>query len=402
MIKNKVGIGIFLLTMLFGMTLIPAVSAQKEDTYSVTAKEAFKHADANMISFIAADAPNFEIWTGASIDPNPQELYDINGQKLFYQFSVYKEKKLIGTIDIFANKMLGNSFNDIAFDPEPYKAAESMKKSKEIAKNKYPTGEIKSTVLVVYSYPSIGAMTVVKDKTTGDEYRIFVDAYSLDEVQDKPATETELGVLSMYEMILVNGVEDNLKEWEKSDQLTKYIEQAAADKGFNIRAAVTENNIKKLCSDSVITSKRTSVKLGVPLRGQETDIYCGEASIQMISLYYRYPTPSQTSIFDYFFDPYDDPAGLNPSEIIEWAEDKWGKMGSLTTSCTCTGVVNEINSNRPFYSMTYNHYRVCQGYLIQNGYYYMYINDPMPGGSNGTPKIERIGSGTEIKRIYVR
>lgn len=67
-----------------------------------------------------------------------------------------------------------------------------MGKSIEIAKNEYPDGEIKSTIMVVYDYPEIGAMTVVKDKTTGDEYRIFVDAYSLNEVEDKPATKTEL------------------------------------------------------------------------------------------------------------------------------------------------------------------------------------------------------------------
>lgn len=80
------------------------------------------------------------------------------------------------------------------FDPEPYKAAEAIKKSIEIAKSEYSDGKIKSTNLVVYSYPSIGAMTVVKDKTTGKEYRVFVDAYSLNEVEDKPATETKPGV----------------------------------------------------------------------------------------------------------------------------------------------------------------------------------------------------------------
>ncbi|WP_440946008.1 hypothetical protein ACSAZL_18295 [Methanosarcina sp. T3] len=92
MIKNKITISLLLLAMLVGMALTPAVSAQEEKNYSVTAKEAFKHANANMISFIAADAPGFENWTGASVDPKPLELYDINGQKLFYQFSVYKEK----------------------------------------------------------------------------------------------------------------------------------------------------------------------------------------------------------------------------------------------------------------------------------------------------------------------
>jgi len=254
---NKSGTGILILALLLvGIALIPAVSAQEEDNYSVTAEEAFKHANVQIISFIAGNAPGFEKWTGAYIDPKPVELYDINGQKLFYQFSVYKEKKLIGTIDICADKTLGPSIYDITLDPISYKASEAMKKSKEIAKKNYPTGEIKSTNLVVYDYPEIGAMTVVKDKTTGVEHRIFVDAYSLNEVEDKPATETKPGVWSMYDKILTNGKDNNLKEWQKSDQLTKSIEQAAANKGVNINAAITEENIKKFSNDAIVLVSR--------------------------------------------------------------------------------------------------------------------------------------------------
>lgn len=401
MVKNKIGAGIFLLAVLLvSMVFLPAVCAQKEEDYSITAEEAFKHANANMISFIAGNTPNFESWVGASIDPKPQELYDINGQKLFYQFSVFNGKKLIGIIDICASKNLGYPLNDISFDPEPYKATEAMKRSKKIAKNEYPEGEIKSTIMVVYSYPSIGAMTIVKDKTTGDEHRIFVDAYTLKEVQDKPVTEAEPGVWSMYEMKLENGVEKNLNEWKKSDQLIKSIEQAAANKEVNIDAAVSEEDIKKLGGDAAITAS-TSVKLGVPLRGQTLDIYCGEASIQMISLYYKYPTPSQDSIYDYFFDSRDQPSGLRIDEMIKWAEDKWEKTGTLDTSLTDSEVVIEICIHRPFYSIIPGHYRVCQGYMVRNGCFYLYINDPLPVGSSGTPKIELVSS-QETKRIYVR
>jgi hypothetical protein len=192
-LKTKMVFTIMLLEL---VVFAPAVSAQEND-YSVTTEKAFEHANANMINFIIGNAPGFENWKGASVDPKPLELYDINGQKLFYQFSAYKAKKLIGTIDVCADETLGPSINDIVFDPEPYKAAEAMKKSKEIAKKNYPTGQIKSTFMVVYSYPSIGAMTIVKDKTSGVDHRIFVDAYTLDEVKDKPATEKELGVWSM-------------------------------------------------------------------------------------------------------------------------------------------------------------------------------------------------------------
>lgn len=400
--NRKFGIGTIVFVMLVvSMMLVPAVSAQEVNDYNVTAEEAFKHANANMINFIAICAPNFENWKGACIDPKPQELYDINGQKLFYQFSVYKEKKLIGTVDVFANKTLGHSINDITFDPKPYKAAEAMQKSEEIAKEDYPTGEIKLTVMVVYSYPSIGAMTVVKDKSTGVEHRVFVDAYNLDEKKDKPATETEPGVWSMYDQILKNGKENNLNECQKSDQLTKYIERAAAFKGVNISVAVTEQNAKELSGDAAIMAS-TSKKLGVPLRGQEDAVWCGPACIQMISLYYRYPTPTQKSIYYYF--PWANPepqSGLSPDDMIKIAKNRWNKNGNLTNNCNFNDAKKEIDSYRPFYSMTTNHYRVCQGYLIQNGYNYLYINDPMPIGSSGTPKIESTTGGTEKKRIYI-
>ncbi|MDY0385532.1 MAG: hypothetical protein RBT65_00090 [Methanolobus sp.] len=198
MIKNKIEIGTLILAILLvSMALIPAASAQEEKDYSITVEEAFKHANAHMISFIAADAPGFENWTGASIDTKPLELYDISGQKLFYQFSVYKENELIGTIDVCAEKTQGPSIYDIKFDPEPYKMDEAMKKAKEIANTKYPDGKIKSTVMVVYSYPKVGAMTTIKDKATVEEYRIFVDAYSLEEVQDNPINKTVFGDLGV-------------------------------------------------------------------------------------------------------------------------------------------------------------------------------------------------------------
>ena len=402
MVKNKIGIGILVLAILLvGMILIPAASAQKEDNYSVTAEEAFKHANANMISFIAANTPGFENWTGASINPKPIELYDINGKKLFYQFSVYKEKKLTGTIDVCADKTLGPSIYDIKFDPKPYKSAEAMKKSKEIANNKYPTGEIKSTVMVVYSYPKVGAMTVIKDKAAGDEHRIFVDAYTLDEVQDKPVTETEfgdLGVWSIYEAILENDVEENLKEWKKSDNFTKSIEQAATNKGVNINVAVTEENIKKLIGDAAIMAI-TSGDVSVPLFTQETIYYCVPTSIQMLCEYFNIPTstPSQTYIYNYLDGV--PPAGLTYYDIEEWVEDIWDKTPTVRTSALSNiDVVTEIDNERPFFSLISGHCRVCRGYLNQGGYFYLHINDP----EGGNLYYERTYGGPEVGRVYVR
>ncbi|MDY9927704.1 hypothetical protein [Methanosarcina sp.] len=44
----------------------------------------------------------------------------------------------------------------------------------------------------------------------------------------------------MYEQVSKDKIDENLKDWQKSDELTKSIEKAAVNKGVNISVAVTE------------------------------------------------------------------------------------------------------------------------------------------------------------------
>ncbi|AKB80892.1 GTPases - Sulfate adenylate transferase subunit 1 [Methanosarcina barkeri 3] len=401
MIKDKIRVGTLVLAILLvGMALIPAVSAQKEDNYSVTAEEAFKHANANVIYFIATNTPGFENWTEVSIDPKPLELYDPSGQKLYYQFSVYKNTGLIGRIDIGANKKIGHSVQLVELDSKPLNATEAMKKSIEIAKNEYPNGKIKSTQLVVYDYPAIGAMTVVKDKTTGNEYRIFVDVYTLEVIPDEPATETKRGIWSIYEQRLNNGIDKNLKNWQESDNLTKSIEQTAINKGVNINVAVTEENMKKFSGDTVTVATAIQKDLGSPtVYLQTTNYYCQPASAQMLTKYYRGTKPSQDSIYQMMGGVA--PNGLNNTEALVYykASNGLNKPNAYSSSnVTFSKAVTEINNYRPFKSGTGTHARVCRGYKQVDSEQYLRICDPSPT-SLGMAYWELIGS--ESNRIYV-
>ncbi|KKG11916.1 C39 family peptidase, partial [Methanosarcina sp. 2.H.T.1A.15] len=398
---NKIGVSILVLaTLLVGMVLIPAVSAQEEKDYSVTAEEAFKHANANMINFIATNTSGFENWTGASIDSKPLELYDPTGQKLYYQFSVLKNKTLIGIIDIAADKRLGQTVQLVLFEPKPFDATTAMNKSREIAKNEYPEGEIKSTQMVVYDYPIVGAMTIVKDKTTGVEHRIFVDAYTLEKVEDKPATETEPGIWSIYEQRLKNGIDNNLRHWQKSDELAKSIEQAAVNKGVSINAAVTEENIKKLSAD--ITKSRTDVEvdLGATVYAQITSYYCGPATAKMLTEYYNDENPHQTTIYEMMNGVA--PNGVTNSQQLLYYRSSNGmnKPDSFsTTTVSFAGAMNEINNGGPFKSGVPGHARMCRGYKISGSNEYLRIGDPNPIYFC-VPYWEAFGS--EDDRIYVR
>jgi len=99
-------------------------------------------------------------------------------------------------------------------------------------------------------------------------------------------------------------------------------------------------------------------------------------------------------------------SGLSPDDIVKWAKYRWGKTGTIATSFSNSGAISEIENNRPFFSMTVNpnHYRLCRGYIVQNGYTYLRLNDPLPVGSTyGNPGLlERTYGSSESKRIYVR
>ncbi|MDO5841222.1 C39 family peptidase [Methanosarcina mazei] len=254
--------------------------------------------------------------------------------------------------------------------------------------------------MVVYDYPIVGAMTIVKDKTTGVEHRIFVDAYTLEKVEDKPATETEPGIWSIYEQRLKNGIDNNLRHWQKSDELAKSIEQAAVNKGVSINAAVTEENIKKLSAD--ITKSRTDVEvdLGATVYAQITSYYCAPATAKMLTKYYNDESPHQTTIYEMMNGVA--PNGVTyPNQLLYYrSSNGMNKPDSFSTdTVSFAGAMNEINNGRPFASGVPGHVRMCRGYKISGSNEYLRIGDPNPIYFC-VPYWEAFGS--ENKRIYVR
>lgn len=63
-------------------------------------------------------------------------------------------------------------------------------------------------------------------------------------------------------------------------------------------------------------------------------------------------------------------SGLSADDIVEWATYRWGKTGTIATSFSNSVAISEIENNRPFFSMIPGHFRLCRGYIVQDGYTY--------------------------------
>ncbi|MCM1986349.1 C39 family peptidase [Methanococcoides seepicolus] len=388
----KLGLCTLLVSLLLISAIVPAMGAQPEDKNSVSVEKALEHANAYMMYFTAENTPGFEKWNGASIDPKPLELYDINGTKLYYLFSVKKEENVIGKMKVGANKKLGASVLTFEFNPIPMKVEEALKKSIEIGMEEYPNCEISSTVMVLYSYPKIGAMSVVID-SRGEMHRIIVDAHTLEKVPDKKITETENGIWSVYEQISDIDVDDNIKKWNDSDKFTEAIKNANKE-GISTSEYIAKNQIFR--PDYTKTSSKF---LNVPLYGGETVFYCAPATAQMIAAYYGVQHTQ-----DYIYGIMDDGSGggcTNAEQLTYYkSSDGLNKKGSKEdTSPQYYEAVSEIDHSRPLKCGVTGHARVCTGYL-DNGYpAYLAINDPSPMGQ-GSQYLEAWGS--VVNYIYVR
>lgn len=131
----------------------------------------------------------------------------------------------------------------------------------------------------------------------------------------------------------------------------------------------------------------------------------------LVCKYYNKPTPipTQETIYAgdglWSWDPDSPPysSGLASDDIVKWATHRWRKTGTITTRLFNSDAISEIENYRPFFSMTTNpnHFRLCRGYINQDGYTYLRLNDPEPTGSPyGNPGLlERTYGSSETERI---
>ena len=121
-------IGVMLLALLLAaMVMVPMASADEKqldeqsavssndvvESNYVSINTAREHAIVAILDFSSKNLID-QIWNGATVDPKPQLIYDLNGKILFYQFSAEKKGEKIGEILVSASKVLGVSVQKIS------------------------------------------------------------------------------------------------------------------------------------------------------------------------------------------------------------------------------------------------------------------------------------------------
>ncbi|MCX9010790.1 MAG: C39 family peptidase [Candidatus Methanoperedens sp.] len=387
-------------------------SGYKEEDYYVQTEKALEHAKVKMMDFVLSDTPGLEGWKGASINPTPLILYDLNGKKLYYEFSVEKDGKVVGRMKVGASTVLGNSVKTFELGPRKWNGTLAVGKAKEIVQKQYPNSEIRSVQLIVYSYPKIGVMVTTYDMVSGKENTTIMDVSSysiISNVADITAIREGASVAwSLYDHMSIEDRKQGIEKWKKYNNAVNKTKEKLKSLGFDLNdKSLTEGMTGKLNKETVGITSTSQYMLNVALYGQETDYYCAPASGKMMADYHGL-THSQNHVAGVMGTTTSGTTnGGQLTYFTTATPNGLGKTGSsIDSSPTWDEAKAEVNNNRPLHSLIPGHTRLARGWKTETDWwffttYYLFINDPWPVNS-GDNYWEDWDTETHTYYIYAR
>jgi hypothetical protein len=319
----------------------------------------------------------FEEWLRASLG-KPLTLHDVNTKPLFYVFPVIREGDVVGKIWVSANELVGAAVPVIEtgsrsgwLDVEDMQAA--FTRLEELAAEKYKDWEIVWLDVVVYTYPKIGAMAVVRNPKTQDERKLVVDVGNLEMITDPkdvlpdPEEGPIFGVgpwLSFLDEIPDDSFERRIVSWaddnEWANQMTSELQGAGIDLSNLGQVPLSEDQwrIAKDVLFNLTTCDMWVANRGLPAPGgvdqfcQQESYYCSVATASMIAAYYGVGH-SQTYIAK--VTKSGATTGTDPKEMRKYYRDTQKGMGMKNSEAYTPDwikVKQDIKKDRPVHTCT--------------------------------------------------
>ena len=354
--------------LLVGMAMVPMVSAEltaatsdivtKIEKNAISEDTAFQSATAAVKDFVSRRALDSD-WDGATVNPSPVIISDLNGEPLFYLFTVENNGKRIGEIKAAASKVVGGAIVTIGPGAGSIDLGSAKTHASEIIGKEYKGAAINSMNLVCYDYPGVGIL-----------FRFSV-----------PGLKEKTMILDAYDFSVI----------PESKQVSYYNGILASDISTRIANAQSEQE-SLMTRQTPLSAKAGATKTlsGFPLYAQLGSAWCPFATAQMISGYYGY-SRTQTGIASTMGITNPDNGATTQQSLsnyyqVSTASGGLGKPNSQLRwngQFTYNDFVSNLGANRPQYTdrsetLSY-HARAVAGYSYSSSTsQYLYIYDPGP------------------------
>jgi hypothetical protein len=313
-------------------------------------------------------------WGGSSLQTAATPIYDMNGDLLFYRIPAKRGAKREGYVDMAADESIGGPLLATAIGVEWNQAA--LKREAQAAARRQRRGlRFTRTRFVAYSYPKIAVQFL-----NGREEVLMLELYSWEPV---PTSRTR-------------GRDDlmpaNFERWSLLDELPaprKRANQRKLEARIGQWNKVAERRVGRRFRHMEIeprrfepfvrrfqkvdqweihySDRRDDHEVCYELRGQETNVWCVGASVQMLLDFYRYCYTQDRLATELGLGTRRHPNGLpyaRVGDVVTVVE----AMSSNALDCemivgpTWTNFRSELRQNRPMISFVPGHSRTVAGY----------------------------------------
>jgi len=410
-------ITVLMALLLAAMAMVPMVSAGElnkdsgdirnliESNY-IPVDIANEHATITMLNMIQSGALDGR-WVGAKINPEYQTIYDVNGEKLFYQFTVEKNGGKIGIINAAASKVLGGSVISIGSIIPSISPEDLNDYSKKVVAEKFSGYDQISNKLICIDYPVVAKMISLKNVGSGDEKVLIIDSRDRSiKTLDSFTIAVDSENLSFYKQISLDDMKHGLSTWDQGNNAFLSFKEKWTSVNPEILSNYSSMDISQIkqilgnakvgttASQSLLLQDGMVIISGLTHSMQETSVWCGVATAKIISSKYGVSyTQDRIATTMGAKDSNGNPIGTNPTmELVyyratpaNYGLNKPSSTYSDTPFTTWDVAVSEINAGLPFKIGDLNseglgHARACNGWLINGGNKYLLVYDPADWG----------------------
>jgi hypothetical protein len=344
-------------------------------------------------------------------------VYDINGELLFHRtpITAARGKEVRGYVDIAANPALGGPVIAVSTGVQ-WDADALLEQAQRALRRKHKGSRHDEARFVAYSFPKVAVQFLARGAEVA-----MIELFTWTPVPERR---------ERYD----NEPPGNFERWsyldeqparqrrrnvadfeEKIPELERIITEFKLPlRRIEIDRAIFDRWVLFTDSRELHYSKRNGDHLCYELRGQETNVWCVGASVQMILDFYRYQYTQTRLAVDLGLGTPSNPNGLpytRDGDVVVVLENLSSKaLSSVMNASPSFGEFRtEIRANRPLVSFVPGHSRTVAGYtrttsvlLPALGYRGLLVYDPWPPNAGVITRWENFDTTTYRRTFTAR
>jgi hypothetical protein len=318
----------------------------------------------------ATDALPAERFEGARLGARGTLIYDLNGEPLFQRVPLTKGREIVAFADIAVHEAMGDALIAVSHGVE-WDERSIVKEAVAAARKKRKQVRYDEIRFVAYSFPKVAVQFLSEGREV-----LMLEWMTWAVVPPARYQERRKGEPP-----------GNFERWSFLDETPPAARRARARKFEKLLRQWNARRFARYRADVLARSKFLDLvrfklfetyeirysphagdhKVCFELRGQETNVWCVAASVQMLLLFYRYDYTQVRLADEMDLGTLSNPNGLpygDEQKVVDTIETLSSNALDAAMDPTPTFNVyrNDLRLNRPMISFIPGHSRACAGY----------------------------------------